>query len=48
MRLAELLQETIDEMNNRNRAAMLSSNPGEIEQMLQNLLALKGFGEPLM
>lgn len=48
MRIKELLQETIDEMNNRNRAAILASGHGEIEQMLQNLLELKGFGKPLM
>lgn len=45
-RFAELLQQTIDDMNNRRFAAFHS--PEEIEKVLQNILAFKSFGKPLM
>lgn len=46
LRFQELLQETIDEMNNRRFAATYSHD--EIEQMLHNVLSLKGYAKPLM
>lgn len=48
IRIAELLQETLDEMNNRNRAFIMTASQDEIHEMLQDVISMKMLNKQFM